>query len=267
MESYGIRNQRQTNNKIDSHLENLRINGFSIEEAIIEEEFCDKIASLLDQVYQTQEDSFGKENLAKIKELDMVRMPFLYDQTFFKIFMHDLVLELTSKYLGNVFHLHLQNGIINRPQRKHHQTSWHRDLPYQDWVISKPLGFNAFFCITDFNESNGATIVLPHSHQIDYFPNSKFIEDNQLQVNAPKGSIIFFDSMIYHRAGVNLSDNVRYGINNMFVVPILKQQIDLASYCSTMEHLDPKVAKILGVPYQTPTSVDDYRTKRLNKLT
>lgn len=265
MKNYGVIRQNNFTTKTDYHLENLAIKGFSIEENILSENICNDLTKRLAIVYQKQEENFTKEKLEKIQELNVARMPFFYDDAFFELFLNPLVLELAESVLGKVFTLHLQNGIINQPQKEHHQVSWHRDLPYQDWVISKPLAFNAFYCISDFTNENGATFVLPHSHKIDYFPSEQFVKENEQQIVAPKGSVIFFDSMLYHRAGLNLSNQVRYGINNMFVVPILKQQIDIAKW---FEHknLAPHIAQILGIPFQTPSSIEDFRNNRLKKI-
>jgi len=266
MKSYGITNQIEFSNKIDFHVENIKIKGFSIEKNVLDSTFCDKLNQKLETIYQRQEEEFGKENLAALDELDMVRMPFLEDELFFELFTNELSLELAERILGKAFQLHLQNGVINRPQKEHHQTSWHRDLPYQDWTSSKSLGFNAFYCLTDFTITNGATFVLPYSHRLDYFPSSEFVKENQIQITAPKGSVLFFDSMLYHRAGINSSDAVRYGINTMFVVPIIKQQVDIASQFEG-KSLSPKLKELLGVTYQVPTNVKDFRERRLNKIT
>ncbi len=264
MKEYGITNRNTVSNKIEYHKENLKIKGFSIEENLLSNDFCDKISDKLIYIYQKQEKDFGRENLQNINELDLCRMPFLHDKSFFDLFMNPMVLEITEKILGKFFTLHLQNGIINKPNEEHHQSSWHRDLPYQDWIISKPLALNAFYCITEFTKDNGATFLLPYSHRLDYFPSSKFVEENSIQLEAPKGSVVFFDSMLYHRAGYNKSHYARIGINNMFVVPIIKQQIDIPAHFST-DQLSVKEAEVLGLSFKVPESIEAYRSKKLFK--
>lgn len=261
MKNYGITKRNEVSSNIDYHIENIRIKGYSVEENVFDEDTCSLFANKLEKVYLKQENEFGRENLEKINELDMARMPFVYDRSFSEFFMHPIVLELTSKIIGENFHLHLQNGIINRPQKEHHQTSWHRDLPYQDWTISKPLAFNAFFCLSDFNTQNGATFVLPFSHNIDFFPSEKYIKENETQLVAKKGSVIFFNSMLYHRAGINISNETRYGLNNMFVVPILKQQV-IFSNCINKEEFSQEEIKIIGSRFDVPSSVLEFRKKR-----
>ena len=266
MKSYGITNSVKNENEIERHLENISIKGFSIKEGVLNSKECDEYSNLLNEVYEKQKVEFGKDKLEKIQELDIARMPFLYDRRLSNLYMNPFVLELTTKVLGNNFQLHLQNAIINKPNREHHQTSWHRDLPYQDWVSSKPLAFNAFFCLTDFTEENGSTVVLPFSHKIDHFPSEEYVKENEVKVIAKAGSVIFFDSMLYHRASYNASDMVRYGVNNLFVVPIIKQQVDIANYFSSEENLSEQEKMILGIKFDVPSSVVDFREKRFKRL-
>lgn len=264
MKNYGITKRSEISNSVEQHIENIRINGYSIEENLIDDNTCNSFTKKLEEVYSIQEKELGRENLEKINELDIARMAFVYDRSFCKFFMHPLVLELTSKVIGENFHLHLQNGIINRPQNEHHQTSWHRDLPYQDWTISRPLAFNAFFCLSNFHAQNGATFVLPFSHNIDFFPSEKYVRENEKQLTVSKGSVIFFNSMLYHRAGINVSNNTRYGLNNMFVSPMCKQQIVLSHCIDENEFSDDEI-KVIGSRFDVPLSVKHFRMNKINR--
>lgn len=262
MKSYGISNFSSISNKTDFHIENIRRKGFSIEVSYLEPEVCNNYINLINAERQLQEKEFGIENLKKISELNMVRMPFLRQRALTKLFLDPFILELTKRILGNAFQLHLQNAIINKAKEEHHQSSWHRDLPYQEWVISKPLAFNAFYCLTDFTIENGATQALPYSHLFDKFPSIEYAEENKISVVAPKGSILFFDSMVYHKAGFNSSDFDRVGVNNLFVVPIIKPQIDVFR---EERGFSKDELNVLGNSFQTPHSPLDYRNKKLRK--
>ena len=175
MKNYGIIERSEITEKTDLHIESIKLKGYSIEKEVIPKNKCEEFCSLLDVVYSEQKNEFNEEKLKRINELDIARMPFLFNKDFFSFFMNPLFLKLSERILGKKFHLHLQNGIINRANQEHHQASWHRDLPYQDWVCSKALGFNAFFCLTDFTENNGATFFLPFSHKLDHFPSNRYV--------------------------------------------------------------------------------------------
>jgi ectoine hydroxylase-related dioxygenase (phytanoyl-CoA dioxygenase family) len=263
MRSFGLTKTNEIHSLVEEIAESISIKGYYVLSEHFLPVFCDELKSKIDRVYQQQVEEFPLDKLDKIQELDMVRMPFFYDKSLTSTIIEPIILDVVSKVLGSAYQLHLQNSIINRPTMEHFQTSWHRDLPYQDWVISKPLALNAFVCLTDFTETNGATEVLPFTQKIDYFPSQNYVNQNSIKLTAPKGSIIFFDSMIFHRATKNVSDNTRYGLNHMYVVPILKQQMDIPVNLKDIN--DPLLEKILGFNYKIPTTVLEYRELRYKK--
>lgn len=262
MKSYGISGIKSSNSVEETHFENIKRKGFSIETNFIPSQICDAYIDLIKEEYRLQENEFGREGLNKINELNMARMPFLRQRELTNLFTDPFILKIVKSVIGDAIQLHLQNAIINKANEEHHQSSWHRDLPYQEWIISKPLAVNAFFCLTNFNEENGATQLIPYSHLFDKFPSIEFAETNKISVTATKGSVLFFDSMIYHKAGFNGSGNDRIGVNNMFVVPIIKPQIDVFK---ESHRFSTKEEEILGVKYQIPENVKQFRNKRLMK--
>jgi ectoine hydroxylase-related dioxygenase (phytanoyl-CoA dioxygenase family) len=263
--SYGVNQQTKLNDLVDSHIEELQINGFSILNDVLNAQELEDCRVKLDGIYEIQKENFGEENLKKISENNTVRCPLVYDEFFLNIATKASVLEVVEKIIGDYFILHLQNGIINKPKEEHHQSSWHRDLPYQNFVISKPLAIGALFCIDDFTNESGATFVLPHSHRVESIPSSQFVEKYSKQVLAKAGSVILFDSMLFHKAGYNSANFTRRAINNVYVVPILKQQIDLYSALNGKYADNPFLAKFLGYHSNTPSSDVEWRTNKLNR--
>src|SRR3546814_5583379 len=56
----------------------------------------------------------------------------------------------------------LFRSIVNPAEHQSYgQGLFHRDLPHQHFVSSRPLAINALFCIDAFLEANGATLVVP----------------------------------------------------------------------------------------------------------
>jgi ectoine hydroxylase-related dioxygenase (phytanoyl-CoA dioxygenase family) len=261
--SYGVNQQTKHNNLVDRHLEELQINGFSILDEVLNAKELNDCRFKLDNIYKIQKDNFGEENLKKIGEKNTVRCPLIYDDFFLNIATNIDVLDIVKKILGDYFILHLQNGIINEAKEEHHQSSWHRDLPYQNFVISKPLAIGALFCIDDFTTQSGATIVLPHSHKVESIPSIEFIEKYSKQIEAKAGSVILFDSMLFHKAGYNSANFTRRAINNVYVVPILKQQINLFRALNGKYSDNPFLSRFLGYDSNSPSSDFEWRTIKI----
>ena len=265
--SYGISQREDPSEANGKQLEQLRNLGFCVISGVVEGTDLDIARKKLDAVYEKQLSELSHDFLERILELDMARMPFAYDDWFVRLITNEKILELARAAVGDYIILHLQNGIINRPAETHHQSSWHRDLPYQDWVISRPLAVSALYCLDDFTVETGGTLVLPHSHRLEKFPSPSYVEEFQKQVLAKAGSVIVFDSMLFHRAGINSSIQIRRGINHVYTVPLLKQQIDIPSALQGRLNDDSKLARLLGYECQVAPSVVDWRKIRHRKMT
>ena len=267
-ESYGVTKQNLALSVAEQHLEEISILGYSVIEGVLNETELTETRSRLDAVYQMQVKEAQQNNykLDEIKEQNVARMPFSYDPYFLNLLRDSSVIEYVKKVLGNYFILQLQNGIINLPNEKHHQSSWHRDLPYQDFVISKPISFNALYCIDEFSDKTGGTFVLPYSHRIETIPSEQYIEKHGLQVHAPAGSVILMDSMVFHRAGYNSSNIIRRAINHVYVTGILKQQINIPAMLKGKYADDPFLKMLLGYEAAEADNVNDYRLRRAEKM-
>ncbi len=265
IKQYGISEMKSINSEEEKHTENVFLRGFTIVPNILNEHELQSINPLIEKIYIQQKKEFD-HSLDDINEADVVRAPIAYHEIFAKIIENEFILSLLKKLLGNAFILHLQNAIINRPSKEHYQTSWHRDIPYQEYTVSKPISVNVFYCLSPFNETTGATKILPYSHLREHFPSIEFTEENGVTVHANAGDVVIFDSWLYHRASVNISNIVRYGLNHVYTVPIFKQQIDLPRFLNGKYSDHPVLKDILGYTFQIPSNVSEYRKNRLNKI-
>lgn len=265
IKNYGITSIKSGLSDSDKHLENLRLKGFTVVKDLLIKDQLNTIRALLDEYNTIQENEFGRENMMATNEMNMVRAPLQYDPAFIELITNKEVLELVRALIGQEVLLHLQNGIVNKPNQEHHQSSWHRDLPYQEYIISKPLGVSVFYCIDDFTKENGGTILLPYSHRSERLPSESFVIENQLQMECKAGSAIIFDCMVYHKAGYNKSSEIRRGINNVFVAPLLKQQIDLPKLLKGKYADSELLNMLLGYKYEVLGSTEEYRLNRLKR--
>jgi ectoine hydroxylase-related dioxygenase (phytanoyl-CoA dioxygenase family) len=259
----------QSDAEFGLYIEELENCGFTVLRNVVASSILEHARHRLDSVYERQVAEVGAQVLVHTKEENIARCPLAYDSFFVQFATVPAVIETIHKLLrGKFILLHLQNGIINRPHEPHHQAHWHRDLPYQEFVSTRPLAISALFCIDDFTEETGCTCVLPNSHRVEAMPSEAYTKMHQHPVIAPAGSVILFDAMLFHRAGHNASTRVRRGMNHVYSVPIIRQQIDLARAVESHEVVfqDPAVRLLLGLDAELPGSVRKYREQRAARL-
>ncbi len=266
VKQYGISSIESSEAALDRHLENIRLRGYTILTDVIPSEVIEKFKKSLEEVYVNQEREFGKIELGEISELDIVRAPFAYDESFLSLITEPKIHQIIRAILGENYVLQLQNSIINRANVEHHQASWHRDIPYQEYTLSRPISMNAFYCLSPFTKETGGTIFLPYSHKFEKFPSLGFLEENQIQPELNSGDVIIFDSWLYHKAGNNSSKLDRYGINHVFTSPILAQQINLPRLLKGKYSENEQLYELLGYKYERPDSVLEYRKERLQRV-
>jgi len=265
--SYGVVSRFAASSDIDVHVEEIRNRGYTIVANVLSADELSDWRTRIDLIYSRQEDEFGRDRLAAINELDLCRAPLLYDRSFITLAAHPRIVEIVKLILGEWFILNLQNAIINRPGIEHHQSSWHRDLPYQNFVISRPLSVNALFAIDDFSAQTGGTQFLPFSHKIENLPSPQYVASNYIRGEASAGSVILFDSMVFHRAGANSSTNIRRAINQMYTVPILKQQYDFSrALAGERSAFSESELRLLGFTSEVPLNDREWRTSRAARL-
>ena len=267
---FGVKEINLVKTLVDKHLEELRIQGYTVLTDVLNDTELAEIRQKIDEVYQVQVREAGSEELLmKINDSNNARALLAYDEKFLTLIAaNPKVLEVVKGMLGDYFVLMLQNGIINKPSQSTKPNAWayHRDLNYQHFTSSRPMSISALFCIDDFTEVTGGTYLLPFTHKFEQCPSEDYIAKNEVASNAKAGSVIVFDSMMYHRSGKNSSPNVRRGINNMYVLPFIKQQISFPGILQGKYSDDPFYNRFLGYESEPDTDVVSFRKKRIARL-
>lgn len=245
--------------EIDEHIENIKTSGYTVLKNVIDENECDLISQKLDDLEKQQEKEFGKDRLLQINELGIVRALIEKDDYFQNLILNQDVFKLVSLLIKDTAILHLQNGVILHPDRKHGQAHFHRDITFLDFISNKNFSISALWAIDDFDEKSGGTWVVPFTHKISEWPSEKYLEKNAVQVVAKRGSVIVFDSMLIHKGGDNIGTNKRRAINHMYTRPFIKQQLDFPSLMKGRFDLESKISQVLGFWSIPPKSVSEYR--------
>lgn len=264
---YGIKEANTLASDVDRHVEEITVNGFTVVESALDDSQLNETRRRIDEVYQYQaKEVGGAPNLARINDELVARCLLAYDEFFLATATNPKVLAILEKLMGDYVTILQQNAIINMPGNKNYQSSWHRDLSYQHFIASRPLAVSALFCIDDFSEATGGTYMLPASHKVERFPSKEFVQKHERVVNAAAGSVLVFDSMLFHRGGFNRSDHPRRGLNHMYALPFIKQQISFPRMLNGKYREDQFLSKFLGYESEPEESVVQWRAKRLDRL-
>ena len=137
------------------------------------------------------------------------------------------------------------------------QHRFHRDFPrYLNGYLAS---VNVFFALDEFRPESGATRVVPGTHQRAQPPSDDELA-RAVSLRCPAGSMIAFDSTLWHASGSNTSGADRLAINTQFTRSFLKQQIDYVRLLGedTVLALPPRTQQLLGWYTRVPTSLDEY---------
>lgn len=264
---YGVKEATSARDDLDVRAEECRIRGYTLIDSGLDHQQIEAIGTAIDRALLRQEaECGGAAAMARIGEAGTARALLAYDDIFLDLLTNRNLLDLVERLLGDYFIVGQQNSIVIQPRQKHNQAQYHRDLPYQHFLTSRPIAVNALFCVDPFTEENGATRVIPGSHKHEPFPADPVVTRLEHIAAAPAGSFIVLDAMLFHRGGENRAEVPRRAVNHVFVLPFLRQQINLPHMLGGRFSDDPRLRRLLGYDCQTPDSVLDYRRERLQRL-
>lgn len=252
---YGVKEQTPSNDGVDQAIESLRLLGYAVVDSGYSAAELDRFAERFDRAHASLIAEHGLETLRAIDEHNTIRAPLTIDSLFASLASNPAILALCERMFGDAFILNQQNGVINPAnQTEYNQGAWHRDLPYQHFVSTRPLAINALFCVDEFTAENGATSVVPGSHKQEAFPSDAAVCHLQRAIAAPRGAFIVMDGMTFHSGSPNRTDRPRRAVNHVYSLPFIKQQIDLSEVFA------------LNKDERTPENVAAYYESRRRKL-
>jgi ectoine hydroxylase-related dioxygenase (phytanoyl-CoA dioxygenase family) len=264
--TYGITERADSPSDADRHAERIRLRGFTVVDGGFSGDELTALAEGLDGALARQASrSGGLETLEAIGEHDTLRCCLAHDDIFLPLATNEAVLGVCRRLLGDYVVLTQQNGIVNPAKRAHTQTALHRDIPYQHFVSSRPIAVSALFCLDPFTSANGATIVLPGTHRMEQFPSEAVARELETTVEAPRGSYLVFDSMLFHRAGRNTTDQPRRAVNHVFGLPFMAPQISIPDLLQGRYADDPALHRLLGYGTVPPRSLEAWWAGRRDR--
>jgi ectoine hydroxylase-related dioxygenase (phytanoyl-CoA dioxygenase family) len=237
--------------------------GYAVVESVLDRAMLEETRTRLYAARDSVVREIGMERLERAGEVGVLRLMMRSDPFFLRYLELPAVLSAIDQTVSATAILHLQNGFIlpsfaAEQSPKVFQTSYHQDFPR---VLNGYLAsINVFFAIDEFTTTNGATWVVPASHQRVERPAQSEIDAKAVALECPAGSMIVFDSTLWHAAGANTSGKDRLAINHQFTRSWIKQQIDYVRALgdTLVEAQTARTQQLLGWYTRVVTSLDEY---------
>jgi ectoine hydroxylase-related dioxygenase (phytanoyl-CoA dioxygenase family) len=231
--------------------------GWVVYENALETEFVDQINNSLDDAYEKRREIQIKNGIEQVMEgtlhhlleADNFAVKFLD-----RLYCHqEMELFLGGKYIVNAF-----GGVMNAKSSKSYVQNIHRDV--RTFMGEEKTMIQMLVLLDDFTPKNGATFMLTGSHKKPDKPNEFSFYENADRVIAGKGSIVLFDSNLWHAAGKNKTKFSRRALTISFTRPQFKQQLDYPRFLGYDygEKLSDDLRQVIGYKSRTPANLHEY---------
>lgn len=169
-------------------------------------------------------------------------------------FLHDHV----EKFFEGPYILHAFNPVTIGSETRNYVHRIHRDL--RTHAGGFRLLINMLVMVDEFTLENGATHILSGSHHAEDAPSDEFFYRHAERITGSRGSIVLFDSNVWHCAGQNLSGRTRTAMTMSLSRPFLKPQMDYARFIGEdrSRKLSDRMQQLLGVHARVATNLDEW---------
>jgi ectoine hydroxylase-related dioxygenase (phytanoyl-CoA dioxygenase family) len=208
-------------NSLQTHLDRIASDGFTILERVIEPEL---IAALSQDLLRLEEELEVRpaanrfEGTRTIRVYNLLVHGKLYEQ----IPVHQAVLPVVEGVLDPGCLVSSLSSISIDPEERA------QPIHADDQLLPLPKPHVATVCntmwaLTDFTEANGATRVVPGSHLRDHSPVFGTHYDS-VPAEMPRGSVLVWHGSLWHGGGANRTSQRRVGIAMNYCAGWIRQQ-------------------------------------------
>ncbi|MGH9872616.1 MAG: phytanoyl-CoA dioxygenase family protein [Pyrinomonadaceae bacterium] len=166
--------------------------------------------------------------------------------------------EYLKSYFEGNYILNAFGGNLNLKKHFTYASNVHRDVRTYTREIKFLL--NIIIMLDDFTLENGATYLLGGSHLKQEKPSDEKFFSTADRAVGRNGSIVFWDSNIWHAAGENKTDLPRRSLSLIYSKPFMKQQFDYPRVVGyeNAEAFSEEFRQIVGYNARVPSSLEEW---------
>ena len=222
----------QSEAEVASHADRIRTDGYTVLERVVAPQLVEDLKQAVLRIEREHDLGLAKTSFEGFKTLRINNL-LTYDDVFWEVPLHAAVLPVVEAVLDKECLLSSFCSLVLGPgqdaQPIHEDTQL---IPLPRPHI--PITINAIWAVTDFTATNGATRIVPGSHKYDHAPEYGREYETAL-ATMPAGSVMLFDSALWHGGGANDSDARRFAFSCAYCWGWMRQQENLQ----------------LGIPHET----------------
>lgn len=164
--------------------------------------------------------------------------------------------EYAESYFGGKYILNSFGGnILNSGSS--YAGEVHRDI--RSFSGDLPLMLNTIVMLDEFSDENGATLLMNKGHHYGDKPLEGIFNKHSFKIRGGAGSVVLFNSNLWHRAGINITDKPRRSVTPMFTRPFYKPQFDYTQFIKPDHSI--WIKQLLGHYSRIPKTLDEWYQK------
>ena len=203
------------------HAQAIAEHGFTVIENAIESDLVAELRTALDELERRRGLGYAQSRFEGYRTVRIYNL-LNHGEVFWRVPLHPGVLPVAERALDPELLLSSLSAITLGPGQE--AQPLHEDTQQIPLPRPRPaIALNALWALSDFTEENGATRIIPGSHRYDSPPPY----GAELPTEAPEmpaGSVMLFDSALWHGAGENRSDARRYAFSCSYCAGWMRQQ-------------------------------------------
>ena len=213
-----------TDVQVQTHADRIRDDGFTVIEGAAGPELVEGLITALKRIEREHQLGPAKTSFEGFKTVRINNL-LTYDDAFWEVPLHENVLPVVERVLDRECLLSSFCSLVLGPGQEaqpiHEDTQL---IPLPRPHI--PITINAIWALSDFREDNGATRIIPGSHKYDSSPEYGR-EYDAVTATMKAGSVMLFDSALWHGGGANTSDARRFAFSCAYCWGWMRQQENL----------------------------------------
>ncbi|MEV4412402.1 phytanoyl-CoA dioxygenase family protein [Catellatospora sp. NPDC049609] len=246
------------------HVYELRTRGFTRIEGALSPERVARLRDTVDRLLEEDDATWGRERLLEMGQRGALRNLCDVDPVFEELLADSPIYQVIDQILPDYI-LNSYDALVLFPGDGRFPWDFHTDvMPFVGSALppSRNIGVNCLYYLTDVEQRNGATWIVPASHRsVLPQPDPVVLGEIAIPAAGAAGDALLFDSRLWHCSGTNGTQARRAVIKALFCPPWFRPQMDYSRSVrdEVMGRLDDRTRALLNRDRRPPVTVEELR--------